>query len=56
MRANHTCIQQRPGRLRYGQVTLGLELKVWREDRLDLLKAGLVQLDRYLAGLGLETG
>ncbi|WP_017328042.1 ATP-binding protein [Synechococcus sp. PCC 7336] len=42
--------------LRYGDVTLGMELKVWREGRPDPLKAGLRQLDRYLAGLGLDTG
>lgn len=42
--------------LRYGDVTLGMELKVWREGRRDPLKAGLKQLDRYLAGLGLNTG
>jgi type II secretory pathway predicted ATPase ExeA len=42
--------------LHYGQVTLGMELKVWREGRPDPIKAGLEQLDRYLAGLGLETG
>jgi hypothetical protein len=42
--------------LRYGDVTLGMELKVWREGRPDPLKAGVEQLDRYLAGLGLESG
>jgi hypothetical protein len=42
--------------LRYGAVTLGMELKVWREGRPDPLPAGLEQLDRYLAGLGLDTG
>jgi hypothetical protein len=42
--------------LRYGPVTLAIELKVWREGRSDPLKAGLEQLDRYLAGLGLESG
>ncbi len=42
--------------LRYGEVTLGMELKVWREGRPDPLKAGLDQLDRYLAGLGLDKG
>ncbi len=42
--------------LRYGDITLGMELKVWREGRPDPLKAGLEQLDRYLAGLGLESG
>ncbi|MEO0770661.1 MAG: AAA-like domain-containing protein [Cyanobacteria bacterium J06649_4] len=42
--------------LRYGEVTIGMELKVWREGRKDPLAAGLAQLDRYLAGLGLSTG
>lgn len=42
--------------LRYGDVTLGMELKVWREGRPDPLQAGLAQLDRYLSGLGLDTG
>ena len=42
--------------LRYGDVTLGMELKVWREGRSDPLKAGLAQLDRYLAGLELGNG
>ncbi|NET36873.1 MAG: ATP-binding protein [Cyanothece sp. SIO1E1] len=42
--------------LRYGRITLAMELKVWREGRADPLKAGLEQLDRYLAGLGLDTG
>ncbi|MFK8184709.1 MAG: AAA-like domain-containing protein [Phormidesmis sp.] len=42
--------------LRYGEVVLGMELKVWREGKADPLEAGLVQLDRYLAGLGLESG
>lgn len=42
--------------LRYGEVAIAMELKVWREGRPDPLKAGLKQLDRYLAGLGLMTG
>jgi hypothetical protein len=42
--------------LRYGPVTLGIELKVWRDDELDPLTEGLAQLDGYLAGLGLESG
>ena len=42
--------------LRYGAVTLGLELKVWRDGAPDPLTAGLAQLDGYLAGLGLEAG
>ena len=42
--------------LRYSAVTLAMELKVWREHRPDPLKAGLAQLDSYLAGLGLDSG
>ena len=42
--------------LRYGDVTLGIELKVWREGRPDPLGEGPEQLDAYLAGLGLPTG
>ncbi|MBB1127424.1 AAA-like domain-containing protein, partial [Thiospirillum jenense] len=42
--------------LRYGAVTLGIELKVWRENEKDPLTAGLEQLDGYLAGLGLDSG
>ena len=42
--------------LRYGAVTLGIELKVWRENRADPLSVGLAQLDGYLAGLGLDSG
>jgi len=42
--------------LRYGQVTLGMELKVWRDGESDPLKEGLAQLDHYLDGLGLATG
>lgn len=42
--------------LRYGAVTLGIELKVWRDGEPDPLTEGLEQLDGYLAGLGLDTG
>jgi len=42
--------------LRYGAVTLGMELKVWRDGAPDPLAQGLGQLDAYLAGLGLESG
>ncbi len=42
--------------LRYGAVTLGLELKVWRDREADPLVEGLEQLDGYLAGLRLDTG
>lgn len=42
--------------LRYGQVTLGIELKVWRDGRPDPLQAGLGQLDAYLSRLGAVSG
>jgi hypothetical protein len=44
--------------VRYGEVTLAMELKTWRDTdkKADPLDAGLKQLDAYLAGLGLETG
>jgi hypothetical protein len=42
--------------LRYRKVTLGIELKVQRDDRRNQLKLGLKQLDGYLARLGLMTG
>jgi hypothetical protein len=42
--------------LRYGKVTLGMELKVWRDGRSDPLNQGLKQLDKYLSGLNLDTG
>ena len=42
--------------LRLGAVTVAMELKVWREDRVDPLASGLAQLDGYLDGLGLPTG
>ncbi|KAB2922898.1 MAG: ATP-binding protein [Candidatus Contendobacter sp.] len=42
--------------LRYGPVTLGIELKVWRDGEPDPLTEGLAQLDGYLAGLGLDSG
>lgn len=42
--------------LRFGAVTLAMELKAWREGRPDPLPEGLVQLDGYLDGLGLPTG
>ena len=42
--------------LRYGPVTLGIELKVWRDGEPDPLVEGLEQLDGYLAGLGLDGG
>jgi hypothetical protein len=42
--------------LRYGQVTLGIELKVWRPKKADPLSKGLEQLDGYLARLGQDSG
>jgi len=42
--------------LRYGPDVLGIELKVWRDQRPDPLVAGLAQLDSYLARLGQATG
>ena len=42
--------------LRYGKVTMGMELKIWRSNKLDPLPQGLTQLDNYLDGLGLNTG
>ena len=42
--------------LRYGKVTLAMELKVWADKRPDPLKEGLPQIDKYLSGLSLDTG
>jgi ATPase family associated with various cellular activities (AAA) len=42
--------------LRYGAVTVAIELKVWRDDEKDPLERGLLQIDQYLSGLGLERG
>ncbi|MEZ2249190.1 AAA-like domain-containing protein [Microcoleus sp.] len=42
--------------LRYGDVTLGIELKVWRTRKVDPLSKGLEQLDGYLARLGQDEG
>ncbi|MBK5941732.1 AAA-like domain-containing protein [Halochromatium roseum] len=42
--------------VRYADATLGIEIKVWREGTPDPLGDGMVQLDGYLAGLGLDTG
>jgi hypothetical protein len=42
--------------LRYGDLTLAMELKVWRGGRPDPLAKGLEQIDAYLAGLGLHQG
>lgn len=42
--------------VRYHGRAIALELKVWRDQEPDPLAQGLVQLDRYLAGLGLDSG
>jgi hypothetical protein len=42
--------------LRYGKVTLGIEIKVQRDDGRDQLKRGLEQIDGYLARLSLDSG
>ena len=42
--------------LRYGKVTLAMEVKVWADKRPDPIKEGLPQLDKYLSGLSLDTG
>lgn len=42
--------------LKYGNVTLGIELKVWRDKKGDPQSDGLEQLDSYLARLGLDSG
>ena len=42
--------------LQYGAVTLGIEIKVQRDDRRNQLIRGLEQIDGYLARLGLGAG
>lgn len=42
--------------LRYKDVTLGIELKVWREKKRDPQTEGIEQLESYLARLGLDFG
>jgi hypothetical protein len=42
--------------LRYAGKTVAIEIKVWRPNAPDPLAQGLVQLDGYLAGLGLDHG
>ncbi|MCA9634432.1 MAG: tetratricopeptide repeat protein [Myxococcales bacterium] len=42
--------------LTYRGDRLAIELKVWRDGEADPRSEGLDQLDRYLAGLGLESG
>lgn len=40
----------------FKSVTLGIELKVWREKKRDPLQEGIEQLESYLARLGLDEG
>ncbi len=42
--------------LRYGAVTLGIELKVWRDRQSDPLIKGKEQLDGYLSRLAQDSG
>ncbi len=42
--------------LKYGNITLGIELKAWRDKRGDPGAAGIEQLDSYLARLGVNFG
>jgi hypothetical protein len=42
--------------VRYAGETLAIEIKVWRPGRPDPLGQGLVQLDGYLARIGLDSG
>ena len=42
--------------LRYKDVTLGIELKVWREKKRDPVTEGIEQLESYLGRLGLDFG
>ena len=42
--------------VRYGNVKVAMELKVWRDGKPDPVSEGLAQLDEYLNGLQLDTG
>ncbi len=42
--------------VRYKDLVLGIELKVWRDGEPDPLAEGLEQIDGYLAGLSQNTG
>jgi hypothetical protein len=42
--------------IRYGNVTLAIELKVWRDGEPDPLAEGLEQIEGYLKGLTLDSG
>lgn len=42
--------------LRYGDVSLAMEFKIWRDGETDSLTEGLAQIGAYLSGLGLGSG
>ena len=42
--------------VKHGRDTLAIEIKVWHPGRVDPLPEGLLQLDGYLAKLGLKSG
>jgi hypothetical protein len=42
--------------LRYREVILGIEVKVWRDGKPDLLRKGKEHLEGYLARLGQDFG
>ena len=42
--------------LRYGKITLGIELKAWRDKRGDSMESAIEQLDSYLARLEVNFG
>ncbi|MGD9974271.1 MAG: hypothetical protein AB7S77_14520 [Desulfatirhabdiaceae bacterium] len=42
--------------IRFGDATLAIELKVWRDREPDPLAEGLKQIEGYLKGLSLDTG
>ncbi|MDJ0675541.1 MAG: ATP-binding protein [Calothrix sp. MO_167.B42] len=42
--------------LKYGNITLGIELKAWRNKKGDPFASGIEQLDSYLARLGVNFG
>lgn len=42
--------------LHYGDTRMAMELKTWRQREKDPLAEGLLQLEHYLSGLGLDSG
>ena len=42
--------------LTHGKTRMAIEIKVWSPGQKDPLAKGLIQLDSYLAGLGLQKG